>query len=453
MHRKTLNQRLTVMANSSCVVSLKAILPGKLAPSYRGALLRIAYKAILSWKISYCLGGNSPDQEGCAVASDVRMVHLPFRVLPSFHAYYTPTLSSTSISSFLTSVAVTESDLDSSIQPESTNPFSVFYKMPGTPNSSDGGGGGGSNDNFSLRLNDFLPGVNLHPLVVDCLTDAFKQSLQTSSDSTTPENLPQAQEPVRRSSRKSSPPRSPSTVFAELVSSSSESTFAISAPEGHICRIGLYRTAARLGDCLNGYLDFQNAVVPCLQCTVQLDAYECVDRISEVPVKPNTQTNSSALPLFTVPIQVAFTGDERAPPKLPENARRTSWSEVQLDCANILYLPFSINVPLNAPPEFGLRSNFFKGTFQVRWGLNFQFKTSKTRQRSLSDSSESPGLFDNFIRKHSVRKKNDFTTVVYEVGSVFPWVLPISILPSGPGTFVFPSDSAADFYPALPVCS
>uniref|UniRef100_A0A0X3Q466 Rgp1 n=2 Tax=Schistocephalus solidus TaxID=70667 RepID=A0A0X3Q466_SCHSO len=451
--RKTLNQRLTIMANSSYVVSLKASLPGKLAPSYRGALIRIAYKAMLSWKISYFLGGTSSKQEGGHVASDVRVVHLPFRVLPSFHAYYTPTISSASISSLVTSAAMTESDFDSSVQLESTNPFSVFCKVPSIPNLSDDGATDG---NGGLCFNDFLSVVNLHPLIVDRLTTAFKQSLQTTSDTTCFENLSQVRESGRRGNRKSSPPRSPSTVFAELVSSTSAATFVISAPEGHICRVGLFKTAARLGDCLNGYLDFRSAVVPCLQCAIHLEAYECVDRISEVVVQPNVSTpqnNSSALPLFTVPVQVAFTDSGKAPPKLPENARRTSWSEVQLDCANILLLPFSINIPLNAPPEFGLRSTFFKGIFQVRWGLNFQFKTSKMQQRSRFNSSESPGLFDSFFRKHSVRKKNDFTTVVYESGSVFPWALPISILPNGPGTFVFPSDSAVEFYPTLSTVS
>ncbi|BHF61542.1 Golgi membrane exchange factor (Ric1p-Rgp1p) subunit [Sparganum proliferum] len=449
---KMLIQKFTVMANSSCVVSLKASLPGKLAPSYRGAVLRIAYKAMLSWKISYCFGDSSIDQGSNKVAVDVRVVHLPFRVLPSFHAYYAPSVSSASLSSLVTSTAVTESDFDSSVQQESTNPFSVYYKIPGISNLTNGGGSGG---NGNLCVNDFLPQANLHPSIVDSLTTAFNQFLQTNSNATYLEGLPQTWESGLRSTRKSSPPRPSSTVFAELVSSTSVSTFVISAPEGHICRVGLFRTAARLGDCLNGYLDFRSAVVPCLQCAIQLDAYECVDRISEVvessPSVP--KASSSSLPLFTVPVQVGITSNGKAPPKLPESAQRTPWSDVQLDCANILFLPFSINVPLNAPPEFALRSTFFKGTFQVRWGLNFQFKTSKTRQRSRSNSSESPGLFDDFVRKHSVRKKNDFTTVVYEIGRVFPWELPVSILPNGPGTFVFPSDSVVQLYPAPPVVS
>ena len=54
-------------------------------------------------------------------------------------------------------------------------------------------------------------------------------------------------------------------------------SFVISSKNGHICRLGIFKTVVRLGDSFRGYLDFQAATIPCHECVIQADTNEFFD--------------------------------------------------------------------------------------------------------------------------------------------------------------------------------
>lgn len=76
-------------------------------------------------------------------------------------------------------------------------------------------------------------------------------------------------------------------------------SFMISAPNGHICRIGIFKMVARLGDSLRGYLDFRTASLPSFECIIRAQTYEYFDPSPQTDIYPDKD-----LSFFSVPIDV-----------------------------------------------------------------------------------------------------------------------------------------------------
>uniref|UniRef100_A0A5K3EZE0 Arrestin_N domain-containing protein n=1 Tax=Mesocestoides corti TaxID=53468 RepID=A0A5K3EZE0_MESCO len=257
----------------SCTkITLRARLPEHLPPSYRGNIIRFAYKALIQVQV----GNISP-----------RLLHLPFRVLPSVRAYYhsSPSLSAVSSTISVTLPVLMGSDYHGSLitSDRDSNPFR---------NDSTGQFGCGT----SPLGDGCLSREELHPAVFDRLSQLLTEAQMSYSNRSHGTKKARGR---KKRIRKESPSRLPSAMFAEMVSSSSVATFVISGPNGHICRIGFFKTAARLGDSLRGFLDFQAAAVPCFECVIRATTNEYFDLSFQ-----QENTLEKDLLFFTTPIEV-----------------------------------------------------------------------------------------------------------------------------------------------------
>lgn len=199
---KSISARNTLLLeqNSSLpfviVVVLKECLPNNLPPSYRGSFIRFAYKVLI-----------------CVEVDENRrqLIHLPFRLLPSLHAYSVGNSSClpSSISSAASSTIVNARDgagSEGACWASNMNPFHLSTL-------------GDGDERFNFFDNGGIFSQDeLHPMVYDKLSRLF--STNVGLDESKP-----AEKRRRNRSRKKSTARPPSTLFAELVSSSSVGKF------------------------------------------------------------------------------------------------------------------------------------------------------------------------------------------------------------------------------------
>ncbi len=198
--RLNTHRSLTLSPENPCVkLILKTRLPEHLPPSYRGQMLRFAYKVMICVQVE----GKPP-----------RLLHLPFRVLPSINAYNFGVSSFSAASSTITAgfgACYTDSDCSGSqiFMDRDSNPFRYDNEPSGT---------GGQ---ISYRLGDgCLSREELHPAVYDKLSQLFSDMQVTANGGQTKVKKRRKKKDSKRM-RNKSPSRSPSAMFAELVSSSS----------------------------------------------------------------------------------------------------------------------------------------------------------------------------------------------------------------------------------------
>lgn len=91
-------------------------------------------------------------------------------------------------------------------------------------------------------------------------------------------------------------------------------TFVISGPNGQICRLGMLKTAVRLGDSLRGFLDFRSATQTCFECTIRSQTSECA-----YPIPENAPPESSGLHFFTSPTEVVSRNQRKGELGIPFN--------------------------------------------------------------------------------------------------------------------------------------
>lgn len=71
--------------------------------------------------------------------------------------------------------------------------------------------------------------------------------------------------------------------------------------------MGLFKTAARLGDTIRGYLDFSASKIPCYSCKVRAETCEVIDLIADDQVlQESSKALTSSMPFFTLPIDVIY---------------------------------------------------------------------------------------------------------------------------------------------------
>lgn len=185
-------------------VSFKCRLPENLPPSYRGNIIRVAYKLMISAQLE----GRSP-----------HLLHLPFRVLPSVSAYTFSEYAISASSSTITGGMARYSDGECSLnQIDDKNPFryETGLKEDGKERQP---------KMHDLLGNGCLSREELHPAIYDKLSQLYSDVHFTSN----------ASHPRRRKKKKTKQPkinsetyvrkkslsRSPSAMFAEIISSSS----------------------------------------------------------------------------------------------------------------------------------------------------------------------------------------------------------------------------------------
>lgn len=174
-------------------IILKTRLSENLPPSYRGDIIRFAYKALIKVQID-----DRPAQ----------LLHLPLRVVPSVGSYYTFDSSTTADSlPGLSGSAYSESH---SLPGCVYNPFHVdFHSQFGY---------GGSNPG-----EDVLQKNLMHPAVYDKLSQLHTNT--QVSCTITPGHKTKKMKTNGKRARRKSFSQSPSALFAEIVSSSSAGMF------------------------------------------------------------------------------------------------------------------------------------------------------------------------------------------------------------------------------------
>nr|CDS16268.1 retrograde Golgi transport protein RGP1 [Echinococcus granulosus] len=382
-------------------IILKTRLSENLPPSYRGNIVRFAYKALIKVQVD-----NRPAQ----------LLRLPFHILPSVGSYHS--FDSTTADSLpgLSSNAYSESQSP----PDCVcNPFHVdFHSQIGYKDSNLGEG---------ILKKDLM-----HPAVYDKLSQLHANTQVPCAIT----SVHMAKKTKKRAKRTSFS-QSPSAMFAEIVFSSSIVSFMLSGPNGHICRIGMFKTVARLGDLLRGYLDFRMATLPTFECIIWADTDEFLDPTSR------QETNLENNLLFsTLPIDIPTASKDKVL-RLPENALKTSWFEARLACSNTKFLPFAIPIPLNAPVEFMLSSKYWGGLCRVQWCLRFQFTVAMSNPRQQPQLSTEPSLFNNFLQGHTASNYSDYTPSINCDTQTFSWELPICIIPNGPSAFLLPNQTCS----------
>ncbi|KAM7541630.1 hypothetical protein Aperf_G00000036453 [Anoplocephala perfoliata] len=379
---------------------LKSRLPENLPPSYRGHIIRFAYKVLIKVDVE-----NKP----------LQLLRLPLRILPNVTSYYPMDSTSTPAASILGPMSSsygsqTVSDLIS-------DPFHMDFNAQVHQNN---------------PLSELQRG-SMHQAVYEKLCQFYANDQVSSSISP----AKKSEKTRKRRARKTSLSHSPSAMFAEIVSANSLAAFTISAPNGHICRIGIFKTVARLGDSLRGYLDFRSATLPSFECVIRADTNEYFDPSHQVDIYP-----ARDLSFFTVPIDVPAASKTKAL-KLPENATNTTWFETSLVCSNTKFLPFSIPLPLNGPADFMLASKYWNGVCRVQWCLRFEFIVARVKSRKKSSSTTDSALYNLFLRDSPVLKNPDFVPSIDCDTQTFPWELPVCVIPNGPTAFLLPSYSVA----------
>nr|CDS32136.1 retrograde Golgi transport protein RGP1 [Hymenolepis microstoma] len=385
-------------------IILKTRLPQNLPPSYRGHIIRFAYKVLIKVDVD-----DKP----------IQILRLPFRVLPAVASYYPFDSSSALSASDLTSVTYSESQ---SVCGRINDPFHVDFNNQTAY----------GNDPFE---NGTIQKTTMHPAVYEKLNRLYTDDKVSSI--TNPSK--KSKKNKSRRARTASLSQSPSAMFAEIVSSSSLASFMLSAPSGHICRIGIFKTVTRLGDSFRGYLDFRTASLPSFECIIRGETYEFFDPFPQTDIYPDKD-----LSFFTVPIDVPSVSKSKAL-KVPENAMITTWFETKLECANTKFLPFSIPIPLNAPAEFMLASRYWSGICRVHWCIRFDFAVAKVKTHKKSLSTPDSGLYNLFLRDTPISKNPECTPSIDCDAQTFRWELPVCVIPNGPIAFLLPSHSMSTF--------
>ncbi|VDM31114.1 unnamed protein product [Hydatigera taeniaeformis] len=384
-------------------IVLKSRLPENLPPSYRGNIIRFAYKVLVKAQVN-----DRPAQ----------LLHLPLRVLPSVGSCY-PFDSSISFDS-LPCLSGSESHASLGCV---YNPFHVDF------HSQLGHKGG-------IPSEGILQKTLMHPAVSAKLSQLYINT--QVSNGTTLGHKVQKTESIKRRKRKSLS-QSPSALFAEIVSSSSVASFMLSGPNGHICRITIFKTVARLGDLLRGYLDFRAATLPAFECIIRADTYEFLD----LTTYPDNDLRSNLLfSALTINVSTAFQNRD-VPQANMDNGFKTSWFETRLTCSNVSFLPFAIPISLNAPVEFMLSSKYWNGLCRVQWYLRFQFTVAMSIPRRKPQLSIEPLLFNRFLQEKTVSNQLDYTSPISCETQTFSWELPIRIIPNSPTAFLLPSQSCS----------
>ncbi|VDK33125.1 unnamed protein product [Taenia asiatica] len=388
-------------------IILKTHLSENLPPSYRGNIVRFAYKALIKVQVD-----DRPAQ----------LLHLPLRVLPSVGSCYPFDFSTTADSlPGLSGSAYSESHSPPTCV---YNPFHVgFHSQLGY---------GGRNPG-----EDILQKNLMHPAVYDKLSQ-LRANTQVSCVITRGHRTKKVKRKGKRA-RRTSFSQSPSALFAEIVASSSAASFMLSGPNGHICRIGLFKMVARLGDSLRGYLDFRAATLPAFECIIGADTNEFLD-----PTPHRDINSGDNLSFSTLPIDIPNVSKNKGISRINvPDTWRTSWFETRLTCSNISFLPFAIPIPLNAPVEFALASKYWNGLCRVQWCLRFQFTIAMSNPRRKSQLSTEPLLFNRFLQGQAASSQADYTPPISCDTQTFSWELPICIIPNGPTAFLLPSQSCS----------
>ncbi|VUZ53046.1 unnamed protein product [Hymenolepis diminuta] len=281
--------------------------------------------------------------------------------------------------------------------------------------------------------NGSLQKTAMHPAVYEKLYQLYIDD-QVSS---TVNSGKKSKKNKNKRARTASLSQSPSSMFAEIVSSGPLASFMISAPNGHICRIGIFKMIARLGDSLRGYLDFRTTSLPSFECIIRAQTYEYFDSSPQTDVYPDKD-----LSFFSFPIDVPSVSKSKAL-KLPENAMKTTWFETKLECANTKFLPFSIPLPINAPAEFMLASRYWNGVCRVHWCIRFDFIVAKANPRKKSLSTPDLGLYNLFLRDTPISKNPEYTSSIDCETQTLPWELPVCVIPNGPTVFLLPTHSVS----------
>ncbi|VDN98385.1 unnamed protein product [Rodentolepis nana] len=382
-------------------ITLKARLPENLPPSYRGHIIRFAYKVLIKVDVD-----DKPTQ----------ILRLPFRVLPAVASYYPFDSSSAHSASDLTSVTYSESQ---SVCGRISDPFHIDFNDQTAY----------GNDPFD---NGTVQKAAMHPAIYEKLNRLYTDDQVSSTTNSTKKSKKKNKS---RRARTASLSQSPSAMFAELASSSSLASFVISAPSGHICRIGIFKTVTRLGDSFRGYLDFRTANLPSFECVIRAETYEFFDPFPQTDIYPD-----KVLSFFTVPIDVPSVSKSKVL-KVPANAMMTTWFETKLECANTKFLPFSIPVPLNAPAEFMLASRYWSGICRIHWCIRFDFTVAKLKTQKKSLSTPESGLYNLFLRDTPISENPKCTPSIDCDTQTFRWELPVCVIPNGPIAFLLPSHS------------